>query len=161
MPLGRSLVRSVMSDTFQDKSRIGTSSSFEVFFSLRGSLSRDAWRWAMIASASIFLLGVSLLCGSEEASLAPPTTKAGRLLLVAWYFGQVTVVALLCAKRLLDIPRPLWLALPIPMAGLLGGIAAVVHWHPFGVPMALFAVLASTAALPALLACALYEPDDV
>jgi uncharacterized membrane protein YhaH (DUF805 family) len=148
-----------MADIFQEKSRTGACSSFEVFFSLRGSLPRDAWRCAMILSASVFTLGVSLLCRTDEGAFAPPSGAIGRVVLAAWYLGYVTVLAILCAKRLLDIPRPLWLALPIPATGLLCGIAAAMHWHPWALAMALLAALVSTAAVPALLACAFYEPD--
>ena len=133
---------------------------WSVFFSLRGSLPRDQWRLAMIAAGAVFLFVVSLLLGNSEPDYAASEPAGPSWLVVAWCLAVLCVVTLLCAKRLLDCQRPVWLALTVTGAGLLtiSTLATATHhaWPTLAVMSAYFALFA----LPALIACALHDAED-
>ena len=92
---------------------------WSVFFSLRGSLPRDQWRLAMAAAGSVFVFVLSLLMGDSEPGYARAGPAGPSWLVVAWSLAALGVVTLLCAKRLIDCERPVWLALTVAGPGLL------------------------------------------
>lgn len=132
----------------------------EIFFSLRGTLPRPHWYLAMVASISVFTFGASLFAGSEEEVYPPSTRMAPSWLLLCWCLAFLCVVTLLCAKRLLDCHRPLWLALTIPPPGVLLILAFASKMHASWSMLAVMTGYFALVALPAVLACALYDADD-
>lgn len=133
---------------------------WDVFFSLRGSLPRGVWYPAMIAAMAAFVVGILFYCRNAEGWFALPSTPPGWVAFFSWCLGFSIVVALLCAKRLLDIPRPAWLAIPLLLTGLLGALALAFQAHTVGTALAVMTLFHAIAALPALIACAIYDPDD-
>ncbi len=127
---------------------------WSVFFSLRGDLPRSQWVLAMCVITALFCLIFSLApAGRGECSPS--------WLLVSWSFGLLYVATLICAKRLLNCRRPVWLALPLPALGLLliSLLAGVGPPLPASI-LTLVAVYLAALTLPALLACAAYGADD-
>lgn len=133
---------------------------WSVFFSLRGSLPRDQWRWAMIAAVAAFAFVVSLLIGNGGADDAAPEWAGPSWPLFAWCFAPLGVVTLLCAKRLLDCRRPMWLALPVPGPGVFLVAALTVAVEYAWPTLAVIIAYSALFALPALIACAICEADD-
>ncbi|HEX2842297.1 hypothetical protein [Hyphomicrobium sp.] len=136
---------------------IGSATVSSVFFSLRGSLPREQWYLAMVIAVSAFGLVASLLLGGGDESYGrsewSPTWP-----FVVWCLATLCIVTLLCAKRLLNCHRPVWLALPILGPGLL-----LVFALGTGAPWSTFTLMASYLAaltLPGLIACAVYDADD-
>jgi uncharacterized membrane protein YhaH (DUF805 family) len=133
---------------------------WSVFFSLRGGLSRNEWRWAMVVAGAVFSFVVSLLIGNGEADYATPRRSGSSWPLFALCFACLGVVTLLCAKRLVDCQRPVWLALAVPVPGLLMIAALAVAPQHVWPTLTIISAYAALFALPALIACALYETED-
>lgn len=135
-----------------------TGKTAAVFFSLDGRLPRDQWRLAMTVAIAVFFLGVSLLHESEQPSSAKRPAGTAWML-AAWSLTFVCAATLLCAKRLLDARRRLWLALPIPVAGI--ALIWLFALNAGQAPMPLKALVAYLAlcTLPALICCAFYESE--
>lgn len=130
----------------------------DVFFSLKGTLTRRDWGLAMIAAASLFFSGASFIvgAGAEVDAFDTRTVAIAPLQLLLIFF--VCVAALLCAKRLLHCERPAWLALTIPPPAILLAFAYEAHidaWNPALLALAFYFAVVS---LPAVLGCTL--PDD-
>lgn len=132
---------------------------FSIFFSLRGSLPKQQWRLAMLASVSIFTFVISALGSIEEAS-APRTGDGPSWLLLGFCLGHVAVVSLLCAKRLLHCRRPIWLALAIAPAGVLLSVAFASGTEALPDVLNLLTGYLALFAMPVFITCALYEADD-
>lgn len=119
---------------------------------------RDQWHLAMTVAIAVFLLGVSLLHGPEEPGSAK-RPAATAWMLAAWSLAFVGVVTLLCAKRLLDARRPLWLALPIPLAGIALIWLFALNAGQAPMPLKALAAYLALCTLPGLICCALYESE--
>ena len=133
---------------------------WSVFFSLRGSLPRDQWRWAMIAAVAAFAFVVSLLIGNGGADHAAPEWAGPSWPLFAGCFAVLGIATLLCAKRLLDCRRPMWLALPVPGPGVFMIAALTVAAEHAWPTLAVITAYSALFALPGLIACAICEADD-
>lgn len=131
-----------------------------VFFSLRGRLPRDQWRWAMVVAGSVFLCVVSLLKGNIDAGDQGSEWAGPSWLMFLWCVTVLCVVTLLCAKRLLDCERPVWLALTVAGPGLLLIPALAMGPHSMQPTLTVMAAYFALFALPALIACAVRGGKD-
>ena len=132
----------------------------DVFFSLKGTLTRRDWSLAMIAAASLFLSGASSIVGAggnaDDVSTRPVAMAPLLLMLVAF----LCIAALLSAKRLLHCERPVWLALAIPPPAILLAFAYDARadaWSPTLLALAAYFTLF---AIPVVLACTRPDPDE-
>ena len=116
--------------------------------------------YAMAAAGSVFVFVLSLLMGDSEPGYARAGPAGPSWLVVAWSLAALGVVTLLCAKRLIDCERPVWLALTVAGPGLLVILALAAGgahaWPTLAVVAAYFTVFS----LPALIACALHDAED-
>lgn len=131
-----------------------------IFFSLRGSLPRQDWHLAMVISSAVFTCGLSLLLDGQDDPYAQSAQEGPSWLLLFWCLAFLGGITLLCAKRLLDCQRPMWLALTIPPPGVLFILALAWGMHTSWPLLTFMAAYLTLFALPALIACALYEWDD-
>lgn len=131
-----------------------TTSVLDVFFSLKGTLPRGQWCLAMIIATAIFHLGVSLLLAAGASEDVQPM-----LVLALWALAFVLTVSLLVAKRLLDIDRPVWLALSITVPGTLMVLGFLSGFRLTDVNSVLLAGYLGMFMIPALVACLRYEDD--
>jgi uncharacterized membrane protein YhaH (DUF805 family) len=69
-------------------------------------------------------------------------------------------VTLLCAKRLLDCERPLWLALTVAGPALFMILAFGTGIEHVWSVTTVLAAYSAVFALPALIACAVYDAED-
>jgi len=134
-----------------------TTTVSSIFFSLRGSLPRHQWYLAMVISVAIFTCGLSLLHAGEND---PNQPQAASWLLATWCLAFLGGITLLSAKRLLDCRRPRWLALFIPLPGIIPLFALTSGLQTSWSFLAAIAVYLSSFALPAIIACACYDGDD-
>jgi len=130
-----------------------------IFFSLRGSLPRQHWCLAMVISIAVFTFGLSLLEGKNDP-YRHSGHEAPSWLLVLWCVAFLTGLTVLCAKRLLDCRRPMWLALFIPPPGILVILTYAWGMHTSWPLTTFMAAYLTIFALPAFIACALYDWDD-
>lgn len=130
-----------------------------IFFSLRGTLPRHHWHLAMLASAAIYTLGISVLAGGRHNSYADVPAEQNWAL-VWWSLLYILNATLLCAKRLLDCRRPIWLALTLPAPAVCLLLAYASETHTFWSTPTVAAVFLAPLMFPALAACALYDADD-
>jgi uncharacterized membrane protein YhaH (DUF805 family) len=132
----------------------------DVFFSLKGTLTRRDWSLAMLAAASLFLSGASSILGAgghaDEASARPIAMTPVLLMLVAF----LSIAALLSAKRLLHCKRPVWLALTIPPPAILLACAYDAPADAWNSALVALAAYFTLFAVPAVLACAHPDPDE-
>ncbi len=131
-----------------------------IFFSLRGSLPRNQWYLAVVIAVSVFSFVVSLLLGDKGEDYRRSDWSDPSWLFVGLCFAFLCIMTLLCAKRLLDCHRSLWLALPILGPGLLLILVFALGVRPSWSALALIASYLALFALPALIACAAYDADD-
>lgn len=132
-----------------------------IFFSLRGTLSRPQWRLAMLAALSVWVFGLSVFGHGEGEVFAPITDEIRPSWpLLCWSLAFVSIGTLLCAKRLLDCRRPVWLALTIPPPGVALSLAIACNMHTSLSLLTVAAGYLAVFAAPAFLACALYDADD-
>lgn len=132
-----------------------TTSVFDVFFSLKGTLPREQWCLAMITAVAVFHLGVSLLLAAGGHQDVPSI-----VLIALWAFAFVFIVSLLVAKRLLDIDRTVWLALTITVPGIIMTIGFLSGFRLTDVNSVLLACYLGMFMVPALIACLRYESDN-
>lgn len=132
---------------------------FSIFFSLRGTLPRDQWRLAMLASLSVFTSVISVL-SSRDKTFAQQDAAGPSWLLLSLCLGYVAIVSLLCAKRLLNCRRPIWLALAIAPAGVLLSLTFATGTETLPDVLNLLTVYLALFAMPVFITCALYDADD-
>lgn len=138
---------------------IKSATVWTIFFSLRGSLPRNQWSLAMVIAVSVFSFVASLLLGGMDEGYGRSEWSPSWAF-VGWSFAVLCIVTLLCAKRLLDCHRPVWLALPILGPGLLLGLVFALGIEPSWSILALMAGYLAALTLPGLIACAAYGADD-
>lgn len=130
-----------------------------IFFSLRGTLPRYHWQLAMLASAGIYALGLSVLASGRHDAYADVPAEQNWAL-VWWSIIYILNATLLCAKRLLNCRRPIWLALTLPAPAICLLLAYASQTHTVWSTPTVAAVFLAPMMLPALVACALYDADD-
>lgn len=130
-----------------------------IFFSLRGTLPRDQWYLAMLTSLSVFTFLISVFGnGGRYRTLAEEIGPSWFLLCCC--LGFVGVISLICAKRLLNCRRPIWLALAVAPFGVLLSLVFASGMEILPELRNMLALYLALFALPVFITCALYEAED-
>lgn len=136
-----------------------SSKILSIFFSLRGTLPRDQWCLAMLASLSVFTFLISVF-GSGERYRTHSEEIGPSWFLLCCCLGFVGIVSLICAKRLLNCRRPIWLALSVAPFGVLLSLVFASGMQILPELRNLLALYLALFALPVFITCALYDADD-
>lgn len=130
-----------------------------IFFSLKGTLSRQQWSLAMIVATSVFIAAISI-AGDAYSGRATTELIPSWLLLLLSSIVFICVVSIICAKRLLNCHRPVWLALTVPFPNCLLALSSATDLSDSWPLLTVTALQLSVFSLPAVIACALYDAAD-
>ncbi|MBR2536876.1 MAG: hypothetical protein IKE66_12470 [Hyphomicrobium sp.] len=113
----------------------------------------------MLTSLSVFTFVISVF-GKDGRYLMHSEEIGPSWFLLFCCLGFVGIISLICAKRLLNCRRPIWLALAVAPFGLLLSLVFASGMQILPELRNMLALYLALFALPVFITCALYDAED-